>query len=160
MRAQSLYICLTGKVWFEHGPSSSFSKWLGAFLVGARPPFRSAVATSEPPCCCLFFFLFGWLEGTSPASSSYLTLPLERSKIALTASSPKAWLVTMSRSSLVVRGPLRPSLWTRDLQVVPDWKAPMMLASATLGNSLHCLEKHRMYSRRVSLDFYQQFFRS
>ena len=61
---------------------------------------------------------------------------------------------------LEVCGPLRPNLWTRDLQVVPDRKAPMMSASATLWSSLHCREKHRMYSRRVSPDFCRQFFKS
>jgi hypothetical protein len=39
--------------------------------------------------------------------------------------------------------------------VVPDKKAPMTLSSVTSGNSLHCLEKHRMYSRRVLFDFCQ-----
>jgi hypothetical protein len=42
---------------------------------------------------------------------------------------------------------LHPSLWTRDSQVVLDRKAPMTSASMTSGNSLHCLEKHQMYSR-------------
>ena len=36
----------------------------------------------------------------------------------------------------MVLGPLRPSLCTKDLQVVPERNAPMMLASATLGQ--HC----------------------
>ena len=31
----------------------------------------------------------------------------------------------------MVRGPLRPSLWMRDSQVVPDRKAPITSASAT-----------------------------
>ena len=93
-------------------------------------------------------------------SSFCFTLSLERSKIAPTTSSPEAWLVTMSRSSLVVRGPLCPNLWTGDSHVVPDRKAPMMSASATLWSSLHCREKHRMYSRRVSPDFCRQFFKS
>jgi hypothetical protein len=81
-------------------------------------------------------------EVPSPAPSSCLALPRERSKIALTSSSPKAWLVVISRTSLAVRGPLRPSLWTRDSQVVLDRNAPMTLASVTSGSSLHCLEKH------------------
>jgi hypothetical protein len=59
----------------------------------------------------------------------------------------------MSRSSLVVCEPMHPSLWTRDSQVVPDRKAPMMMASVTSGSSLHYLEKSRMYSRRVSPNF-------
>ena len=45
-----------------------------------------------------------------PASSSRFALPLGQSKTTLTASSPEVWLVAMSRSSLVVHGPLRPSL--------------------------------------------------
>ena len=60
----------------------------------------------------------------------------------------------------MVRGPLRPSLWTRDSQVVPDRKAPMTSASATLGSSLHYQEKRRMYPRRVSSAFCRQFLRS
>jgi hypothetical protein len=59
----------------------------------------------------------------------------------------------MSRSSLVVCEPMHPSLWTRDSQVVPDRKAPMMMASVTSGSSLHYLEKSRMYSWRVSPNF-------
>ena len=100
---------------------------------------------SEPLCYYLFFFLLGQLEAPSSASSSRFALPLGWSKIASTASSPEAWLVAMSRSSLVVCGPLHPSLWTRDSQVVPDRKAPMMSVSATLGSSLHYREKRWMY---------------
>jgi hypothetical protein len=44
--------------------------------------------------------------------------------------------------------------------VVPDRKAPITSVSATLGSSLHCREKHRMYPQRVSSAFYQQFLRS
>jgi hypothetical protein len=51
-------------------------------------------------------FLPERLEVPLPTPSSYLALPQERSKIAPTTSSPKAWLVAMSRSSLVVRAPL------------------------------------------------------
>ena len=61
---------------------------------------------------------------------------------------------------LEVCGPLRPNLWTRDSLVVPDRKAPMTSASATLGSSLHYREKHRMYSRRVSPNLCRQFFKS
>jgi hypothetical protein len=88
------------------------------------------VATSESLDFCLlllllllllfFFFFFEWLEAPPPASSSYLALPRARSKITPTASSPEAWLVAMLRSSLVVRGSLRPNLWTKDSHVVPD----------------------------------------
>ena len=78
--------------------------------MGFRPPLRSAAATSESSRhCFLFFLLVEQLEAPSLAPSSRLALPSERSKIALTASSPEAWLVAMSRSSLVVRGPLRPA---------------------------------------------------
>ena len=73
-------------------------------------PLRLAVATSEPSRRCLFFFLAGRFEAPSSASSSRFALPLRRSKIAPTASSPEAWLVVMSRSSLVVHRSLRPSL--------------------------------------------------
>ena len=83
-------------------------KWFGVHSAGFQPRLRST--TSEPSCRCLFFFLLGRLGAPSPASSSHFALPLRRSKIAPTASSLEAWLVVMSRSSLVVRGPLRPSL--------------------------------------------------
>ena len=99
-----------GKAWFGHGPSSSFSKWSRIPSAGFQPPLRSAMATSEPSRRCLFFFLLGRLEAALPASLSRFALPLERLKIVPTASSPEAWLVVMSRSSLVVCGPLRPSL--------------------------------------------------
>ena len=111
-------------------------------LSGLLTPLRSAVATSEPSRRCLFFCLLGRLEAPSPAFSSRFALHLRRPKIAPTASSPEAWLVAMSRRSLVVHGPLCPSLWTRDSQVVLDWKAPMTSASATLVSSLHYREKH------------------
>jgi hypothetical protein len=71
----------------------------------------------------LFLFILERLEAPSLASSSHFVLPQERSKIAPTASLPKAWLVVMSRSSLVVLRCLHPSLWTRDSHVVPDRKA-------------------------------------
>jgi len=44
----------------------------------------------------------------------------------------------------VVRGPLRPSLWTSDTQDVPERNAPMTSASATLGTALQSFEKRRM----------------
>jgi hypothetical protein len=81
-------------------------------------------------------------------------------KIAPTTSSPEAKLVVMSRSSLVVHGPLRPNLWMSSLQVVPTRNAPMTSIAVTLGSSVHCLEKRRMYSRRVSSSFWQQLLRS
>ena len=109
-------------------------------------------AMSEPPRP-FQFFLLEQSEGSSSVSSSHFALPLEQSKIAPTSSSPKVWLVMMSRSSLVVHGPLCPNLWTRDSQVVPDRKAPMTSASLTLGSLLHYREKRQMYSWSVSLDF-------
>jgi hypothetical protein len=108
--------------------------------VGAFLPLHSAATASESPCYYLFLFFMERLEAPSLVSSSCLALPWGWSKIAPTASSPKAWLVAMSRSSLVVLRCLCPSLWTRDSQVVPDRKAPMTSASATLGSSLRCLE--------------------
>jgi hypothetical protein len=62
----------------------------------------------------LFFFLLERLEVPSSASSSRFALPRGRSKTIPTASSPEVWLVVMSRSYLVVHGPLHPSLWTKD----------------------------------------------
>jgi hypothetical protein len=132
----------------------------GGFSDGRLPPLRSAAATREPPLFLLFFFFFWRFEAPSPASSSRFTLPLAWSKIAPTASSLEAWLVAMSRSSLVVRGLFRPSLWTRDSQVVPENNASITSVSATAGNALHSLEKRRMYSRRVSPSFCRQFLRS
>ena len=79
-------------------------------LRGLLPPLQSVVAMSEPSCSCLFFFLMGRLEAPLSASSSYFALPFRQLKIALTTSSPEAWMVVMSRSSLVVRRPLHPSL--------------------------------------------------
>ena len=58
----------------------------------------------------LVLLLIRAVGDTFTTSSSRFVLPLGRSKIAPTASLPKAWLVAMSRSSLVVHGPLRPSL--------------------------------------------------
>ena len=79
-------------------------------LGGLLTPLQSVVATSEPSRRCLLFFLLGRLEASSLASSSRFALPLGWSKIAPTASSPEASLAVMSRSSLVVHEPLRPSL--------------------------------------------------
>ena len=58
----------------------------------------------------LLLLVVGTVEAPSPAPSSRFALPLRQSKITPTASSPEAWLVATSRSSLVVHGPLRPSL--------------------------------------------------
>jgi len=111
MRPQSLYRCLADKAWFGHGPSSVFSKWFRVPFVGFRPPLWSAAATSESSRrCFLFFLLVERLEAPSPVASSCLALSSEWLKIAPTPSSPEAWQVVMSKSSLVVCGPLRPSL--------------------------------------------------
>jgi hypothetical protein len=66
-------------------------------------------------------------------------------------------LVVMLSSSLVVLGFFRPSLWTRASQVIPNKNVLMTSLLARSGSSLHCLEKHQIYSHRVSFFFYQQF---
>jgi hypothetical protein len=78
------------------------------------------------------------LEAPSLASSSHLALPRARLKIIPITSSLEAWLVVMSRSSLVVHGCLHPKLWTGDSKVVPDKKSPITLVLAMLGSPLHC----------------------
>jgi hypothetical protein len=50
---------------------------------------------------------------------------------------------------------LRPNLWTKHSQVVPDKKAPITLVLVTLGSSLHYQQKHWMYSWRVLSSFCQ-----
>jgi hypothetical protein len=92
-------------------------------------------------CLAFFFFLELRLEPPSSAFSCRFSFPLVSWKIAPTASSPEAKLVAMSRSSLVVHGPLCPNSWMSSLQVVPARNAPMTSASVTLGNSVHCREK-------------------
>jgi hypothetical protein len=49
-----------------------------------------------------------------------------------------------------VRGIRRPSRWMRNMHVVPFWNAEMASLSIALGSSVQRLEKHRMYSRRLS----------
>lgn len=51
-----------------------------------------------------------------------------------TTSTPDAWLVAMSSSSLVVRGLLCPSLWTKDFLVVPDRNAPNDVIVRDIGH--------------------------
>jgi hypothetical protein len=51
--------------------------------------------------------------------------------------SPEAKLVAMSRSSLVVHGPLCPNSWMSSLQVVPTRNALTTSVSVTLGSSVH-----------------------
>lgn len=45
----------------------------------------------------------------------------------------------------------------RVVQVVPFWNVDIALLSVALGSLVHCLEKHRMYSCRLSPSFYLQF---
>ena len=54
----------------------------------------------------------------------------------------------------------RPNSQTRSRQEVPERKAWTTSESPTLGNSVHCLEKRRMKSRRDSSGFWRQLLRS
>jgi hypothetical protein len=123
---------------------------------------RSVVATrgSLRGCLAFFFFFKLWLEPPSSAFSYCFSFPLVSWKIAPTTSSPDAKLVAISKSSLVVCGPLRPNSWMSSLQMVHARNAPMMLASVRLGSLVHCREKHRMYSQRVSSGFWRHLLRS
>jgi hypothetical protein len=85
--------------------------------------------------------LLGAVGGTSVGVLIPLRLASGVVKNCSDRSSPEAWLVAMSRSSLVVLGRLCLSLWTSNSQVVPDRKSLMTSVSATSGSSLHCLEK-------------------
>jgi hypothetical protein len=55
-----------------------------------------------------------------------------------------------------VRGMRRPSQWMRDVHVVPFWNAEMASLSVAPGSSVQDLEKHRMYSRRLSPGYFLQ----
>jgi hypothetical protein len=68
--------------------------------------------------------------------------------------------VAMSINSLALVGVLRPSLLTRSRQVVSARNALMMSESVMLGNSMHCFENRRMYSRRDSPGYCWQLRRS
>jgi hypothetical protein len=68
--------------------------------------------------------------------------------------------VAMSINSLALVGVLRPSLLTRSRQVVPARNASMTSESVMLGNSVRCLENHRMYSHRDSPSCWRQLRRS
>jgi hypothetical protein len=68
--------------------------------------------------------------------------------------------VAMSINSLALVGVLRPSLLTRSRHVVPARNAPMTSESVMLGNSVCCLENHRMYSHRDSPGCWWQLRRS
>ena len=108
-----------------------------------------------------FFFFWGGRDVEAPGVSSRL-FPLESllGKMAPTASSPEAKLVAMLRSADAVVGTLRPNSQTRSQQVVPDRNAWMISKSPTLGNSVHCLEKRQMKSRRDSSGPWRQLLRS
>jgi len=79
-------------------------------LGGLLTPFAVGSGHERALVPLLVLLFIGAVGVPSSVSSSCFALPLGQSKIAPTASSPEAWLVAMSRSSLVVRGPLRPSL--------------------------------------------------
>ena len=97
----------------------------------------------------LFLFL-GEVGAEDPgASSPHFPFASLLGKMAPTASSPKAKLVAMSRSTATVVSMFWPNSRTRSRQVVP-----------TLGNSVHCLEKRRMKSRRDSSGPWRQLLRS
>jgi hypothetical protein len=107
----SLRVSLTGPRWYGHGFSSISSKTPEPPSGGAQGFLRSAVATrgSLRDCLAFFFFLELWLEPPSSVFSCRFSFSLVSWKIAPTAFSSEAKLVAMSRSSLVVRGPLRPT---------------------------------------------------
>lgn len=131
-----------------------FFKMVGGVL-GRRPPSLLA-------CCSMLslvlLYLVGWPLKPPSGSLSRLAFYLRWSKITRTASSPDAWLVAMSRSSFVVRMFFHPSLCTRVSLVVPKMKALITSASARLVSLLHCREKRRMQSLKVSSEFCRQFF--
>jgi hypothetical protein len=56
-----------------------------------------------------------------------------------------------------VRGMRRPSRWMRDVHVVPFYNVEMASLSVAPDNSVQHLEKHRMYSWRLSPDCCLQF---
>ena len=89
------------------------------------------------------------------ASSLRFPLASLSGKMAPTASLPEAKLVAMSRSVAAERGTFRPNSQTKSRQVVPERKAWMISELPMLGNSVHCLEKHRMKSRRDSSGFWR-----
>jgi hypothetical protein len=86
--------------------------------------------------------------------ASSMRLSFFPSKMAPTASSPKAKLVAMSNNSLESTGGLRPSSRMRYRQVVPSSKACTISDWATFGSSVQRLEKRRMRSRSDSPGFW------
>ena len=125
----------------------SLLKWSGSPCWGCLA-VRSAAATSAALSdrrLSFLFFLPLCVEGPSSGSVCLaLTLSQPPLKTAPTASSLEAWFVAMSSRSRVVRGFRQPSLWIKDLQVVPERNALMTFASTTSGRELHHLENLRM----------------
>ena len=119
------------------------------FLRSAAPT-KSASRASCFPWRPFLFFLEKW-EGEAPEVSS-LRFPFASpsGKMAPTASSPEAKLVATSRSAAGEAGMFRPNSQTRSWQEVPERSAWTISESPTRGNSVHCLEKHRMKSWRDS----------
>ena len=145
--------------------------WVGSFKQVVEEPCASGILAvrgrDEPglenllfPLASLLLFL-GGRDVEAPGVSSRL-FPLESllGKMAPTASSPEAKLVAMSRSADAVVGTLRPNSRTRSRQVVPERNAWTISESPMLGNSVHCLEKRRMKSRRDSSGLWRQLLRS
>lgn len=128
----SLYAYLIAYQRFGQGASSISSKWSSPSTWGPSSPRDRWQRPAR------------WFEAPLSVSSSLLALPLEWSKITPTTSSPDAWLVAISRSSLVVWRPLCPRLLTKPSLVVLEMQALMMLASVRLDSLLHCQEKHQM----------------
>ena len=94
--------------------------------------------------------------------ASSLRFPFASSsrKMAPIASSPEAKLVVMSRSGAAEVGTFQPNSWTRSRQEVLERNAWTISESLTRGNSVYCLEKRRMKSRRDSSGLWQQLLRS
>ena len=128
-------------------------------LAGPRGFLRSAVATRLASRTSCFpgrpFFLLLGMQGAEASGASSLYFPLVSllGKMAPIASSPKAKLVAMSRSAADDVGTFRPNSRTRSRQEVPERNDWTISESLMQGNSVHCLEKHRMKSRRDSSGF-------
>ena len=136
---------------------------LSLSLLGPRGSMAATKLASRASCFPwhpFFFFLEKW-EGEAPEVSS-LRFPFASpsGKMAPTASSLEAKLVAMSRSAAAEVGTFRPNSRTRSRQEVPERKAWTTSESPTLGNSVRCLEKRRMKSRRDLSGFWRQLLRS
>ena len=134
--------------------------------LGPQGFLRSAAVTKSASRISCFpwrpFFFFLGRRGAEASVASSLRFPLASlsGKMAPTASSPQVKLVAMSRSVAAEHGTFWPNSRTKSRQVVPERKAWTISESPTLGNSVHCLEKRRMKSRRDSPDFWRQLLRS